>query len=267
MADGTRSGIENTSPDRIHNKGAGKIAVLYRMVMEKHVCPYGLKSLHLLKSEGFEVHDHYLKTRDETDAFKAEYDVKTTPQTFINDERIGGYDALAKHFGKPVKDPNEKTYAPIIALFGVTALMALAAVFAMLGTVLSIQTVEWFIAFSMCALAIQKLRDLTSFSTMFLGYDLLARRWVRYAWVYPFAELGAGVLMIAGVLGWISGPVALFIGAVGGVSVYYAVYVQKRDLKCACMGGDSNVPLGAISLTENVMMVLMGLWTIGRLIV
>ena len=119
----------------------------------------------------------------------------------------------------------------------------------------------------MCALAIQKLRDLTSFSTMFLGYDLLARRWVRYAWVYPFAELGAGVLMIAGVLGWISGPVALFIGAVGGVSVYYAVYVQKRDLKCACMGGDSNVPLGAISLTENVMMVLMGLWTIGRLIV
>ena len=51
------------------------------------------------------------------------------------------------------------------------------------------------------------------------------------------------------------------------MSVYYAVYVQKRDLKCACMGGDSNVPLGAISLTENVMMVLMGLWTIGRLIV
>ena len=38
-----------------------------------------------------------------------------------------------------------------------------------------------------------------------------------------------------------------------------AVYVDKRDLRCACVGGDSNVPLGAISLTENLMMVAMGI--------
>ena len=40
-----------------------KKAVLYRMVMDKHVCPYGLKAMDLLEREGFEVEDHHLKTR------------------------------------------------------------------------------------------------------------------------------------------------------------------------------------------------------------
>jgi hypothetical protein len=65
---------------------------------------------------------------------------------------------------------------------------------------------------------------------------------------------------VAGALKWVSIPVALFIGTVGAVSVFYAVYIQKRDIKCACVGGSSNVPLGFVSLTENVMMVAMALW-------
>ena len=58
----------------------------------------------------------------------------------------------------------------------------------------------------------------------------------------------------------ISIPVALFIGIVGSISVFKAVYVDKRELKCACVGGSSNVPLGFISLTENLMMVAMAVW-------
>ena len=66
--------------------------------------------------------------------------------------------------------------------------------------------------------------------------------------------------MAAGALTWLSVPVALVIGTIGAVSVFNAVYVDKRELKCACVGGDSNVPLGFISLTENVMMVVMAAW-------
>jgi hypothetical protein len=47
---------------------------------------------------------------------------------------------------------------------------------------------------------------------------------------------------------------------VGAVSVFKAVYIDKRELKCACVGGSSNVPLGFISLTENLMMVAMAIW-------
>ena len=48
-----------------------RTAALYRMVMDKQVCPYGLKARALLKSRGFAVDDHWLRTREETDAFKA----------------------------------------------------------------------------------------------------------------------------------------------------------------------------------------------------
>lgn len=95
---------------------------------------------------------------------------------------------------------------------------------------------------------------------MFLNYDLLARRWVPYAYLYPFGEALAGVLMVAGALRWISIPVALFIGCIGAASVVKAVYIDKRELKCACVGGSGSVPLGFVSLTENLMMIGMALW-------
>ena len=237
-----------------------KQATLYRMVMPEHTCPYGLKAKHLLRQQGFAVDDRWLKTREETDAFKAEHDVKTTPQTFIDGQRIGGYDDLRRYFGKPVADPNATTYQPVIVVFAVAAVMAMAASWAGYGALLTVRTGQWFIAFSMCILAILKLQDIEKFSTMFLNYDLLARRWVPYGRIYPYAEALAGVLMIAGALKWLSIPVALFIGTIGAVSVFKAVYVDKRDLKCACVGGSSNVPLGLVSLTENVMMVAMAGW-------
>jgi glutaredoxin len=238
---------------------AGK-AVLYRMVTPDHVCPFGLKALDLLQRKGFDVEDHKLANRAETDAFKERHDVKTTPQTFINGRRVGGYDDLRRHFGLAVPDKKAVTYKPVIAIFAMAALMALATSWAAFGTLATIAAGEWFIAISMCLLAVQKLRDVESFSNMFLGYDLLARRYVPYAYVYPFAEGLAGILMIAGALMWLAIPVSLFIGTIGAVSVYKAVYIDKRSLKCACVGGDSNVPLGFVSLTENVMMVAMALW-------
>lgn len=115
-------------------------------------------------------------------------------------------------------------------------------------------------------LAVQKLKYIEGFSTMFLNYDLLAQRWVRYGYVYPFGEALAGILMVAGALVWISAPVALFIGTMGAVSVLKAVYIDKRDLKRACVGGGSNVPLRFVSLTENLMMIFMGLWMPTRLL-
>lgn len=239
---------------------APKTATLYRMVMSKHLCPWGLKARDLLEREGYRVDDRWLTTHEQTDAFKAEHHVKTTPQTFIRGERVGGYDDLRRFFGKAVADPQATTYRPVIAVFAMTALMALAASWAAFGTPFTVRAGEWFIAFSMCVLALLKLQNVESFSTMFLGYDLLAQRWVPYSYLYPFAEALAGVLMVAGALSWLSIPVALFIGSVGAVSVFKAVYVDKRDIKCACVGGASNVPLGFVSLTENLMMIAMALW-------
>lgn len=246
-------------------KSPTQTAILHRMVMEHHTCPYGLKALHLLRRKGYRVDDRHLATRGETDRFKAEHGVATTPQTFIAGQRIGGYDDLRRHFGLHVADSKATTYRPVIALFAMTALMALAAGYAADGGLVPLRVTEWFIAFSMCVLALLKLQNVGTFATMFLNYDLLAKRWVPYATIYPFAEGFAGLLMVAGVLHWVSVPIALFIGTIGAVSVFKAVYVDRRELKCACVGGDSNVPLGFVSLTENLMMIAMALWMGARM--
>ena len=68
--------------------------------------------------------------------------------------------------------------------------------------------------------------------------------------------------MAAAALTWLSVPIALVIGTIGAVSVFKAVYIDRRELKCACVGGSSNVPLGFVSLTENLMMVAMAIWMI-----
>ncbi|MBY6002354.1 glutaredoxin [Salipiger bermudensis] len=243
-------------------KDTSTTAVLYRMVMPDHLCPFGLKSKDLLERQGYEVEDHHLTTKEETEAFKREHGVKTTPQTFINGARIGGYDDLRVHFelDPPKEEQSDTSYQPVIAIFSVAALLALGLSWHQYGTIFTLRAVEWFISLSMAILAIQKLQDIESFSTMFLNYDLLARRWVPYGKIYPFGEALAGILMTAGALTWISVPVALVIGTIGAVSVFKAVYIDKRELKCACVGGSSNVPLGFVSLTENVMMVAMALW-------
>ncbi|MHA7834168.1 MAG: MauE/DoxX family redox-associated membrane protein [Algiphilus sp.] len=235
-------------------------AVLYRMVMTDHMCPFGLKTKHLLRSQGYEVDDRPLRSREGIDAFKQEHGVSTTPQVFIGGQRIGGYEDLRRHLCLTVRDPDAPSYRPVTALFSLTFLTALAASMGAFGTVFTVQALEWFIALSMVVLALLKLQDVDSFATMFLNYDLLAQRWVPYATIYPFAEALAGVLMVGGILHWLSVPLAFFIGSVGAASVFKAVYIDRRELKCACVGGNNAVPLGFVSLTENLMMIAMAVW-------
>ena len=246
--------------------GNGQTAHVYRMVMPGLECPYGIKAVDLLRREGFRVEDHHLTTREQTDAFKAEHGVKTTPQTFVAGERVGGYDDLRSWLGRPVRRAGETTYRPVLAIFGMAAAIALALSLYSFGRIAPLPVLEWFVSVSMCLLALQKLQDVEAFSTSFLNYDLLARRWVPYGRIYPYAEGLAGVLMVGHLLPLLSVPLSLFIGTVGAVSVFKAVYIDKRTLKCACVGGNSNVPLGFVSLTENLFMVGMGLWMGAKLL-
>jgi len=235
-------------------------ARVYRMKTAEHLCPFGMKTVDLLKRKGYQVDDHPLTSRDEIEAFKAQENVNTTPQTYIGDQRIGGYEEVREHLGMSVPSAKETSYRPVIAIFVTALLIGLAVSWVANGTLVAARMPEYAVATAMVLLGLQKLQDVESFSTMFLNYDLLAQRYVPYSYVYPYAETLAGVLMLAGALLWLAAPLALFIGTVGAVSVFKAVYVDKRELKCACVGGSSNVPLGFVSLTENIAMVLMGLW-------
>ena len=241
-------------------------AELYRMVMEDHICPYGLKARNLIKRKGLKLVDHKLRTDQEVDEVREKYHVKKTPLVLIDGNEIGGYDDLASYFNVTTLKQTNTTYQPVIALFSVGFLMALAIESSTALELMPGRILTTFIAVSMCLLAIQKLRDLYSFTNQFITYDLLAFRHTYYAYLYPFLELFAGIGMLAGIYPYVTAPITLFIGSIGSISVIKAVYIDKRELKCACVGGDSNVPLGVISLTENIMMVLIAIITFIRII-
>jgi glutaredoxin 3 len=69
-------------------------AILYRMVLPEHTCPFGVRAKQLLERAGYNIDDRVLNSRDEVEALKADMGVDTTPQVFIDGELIGGSDAL-----------------------------------------------------------------------------------------------------------------------------------------------------------------------------
>ena len=76
---------------------AERSATLYRMVLPEHTCPFGVRARQMLDQSGFDVDEHILSSRDEVEAFKDEHGVSTTPQIFIDGERIGGSDDLERY--------------------------------------------------------------------------------------------------------------------------------------------------------------------------
>lgn len=71
-----------------------KIAGLYRMFMPEHLCPFGLKSKYLLSKAGYSIEDNRLTSREETEKFKQRVNVQSTPQIWLDQQHIGGYDEL-----------------------------------------------------------------------------------------------------------------------------------------------------------------------------
>ena len=81
-------------------------AVLYRMVLPDHACPFGVRAKELLEGAGYEVDDKVLRTRAEVDAFEEKEGVTTTPQVFIGGKRIGGSDALEDYLAQ--QEPTDR---------------------------------------------------------------------------------------------------------------------------------------------------------------
>ncbi len=220
---------------------------LYRMSTPEHECPWGLKAVNLLEEKEIEFEDNKLKSKEETEAFKAKHQVSTTPQIFFGEERVGGYTDLAEKLDVEAEGA-EYSYTPVIAIFSTAGLMALATTAGVTG----------FMGYSLSLLASLKLMDIESFAESFAKYDLITKRVKPYAKVYPFAELAIGLGFLSGIAPLATGITSLLIGVSGGVSVFKAVYIDKLALNCACVGGNSKAPLGVVSFTENAIMAIMG---------
>ena len=110
-------------------------------------------------------------------------------------------------------------------------------------------------------LALLKLFNLNGFVNSYVRYDILASIWRPYGYLYPFLELALSLLLLSGLwlyFVYIATLVVMGFGSIGIISQL----VQGKKLDCACVGAVVKVPLGFVSILENVGMAIMAIFMI-----
>jgi hypothetical protein len=144
-----------------------------------------------------------------------------------------------------------KDYLPLMVLVAITATAA-AAKLAAYGDEGSLRLwMHDFMGFFLAVFSMFKFFDLPGFADGFQMYDLLAKRFRPYAYLYPFLEFGLGLGYLAHFQ-----PFAVYAGTAlllgfGALGVILAL-VRKLDVECACMGTVLHVPLSTVALTEDL---------------
>jgi cation transport ATPase len=110
-----------------------------------------------------------------------------------------------------------------------------------------------------------KLLDLQGFANAFAQYDPLAKRLPAYGQVYPWIELGLGLMFL---MHWNSIAAAALTIVILGVTTVGVIRVlhDKQSIQCACIGTGFNLPMSTVTVIENTLMIAMSLWTIVRAI-
>lgn len=103
-----------------------------------------------------------------------------------------------------------------------------------------------------------KLLDLRGFVEAYRGYDLVAKSIRSWAWAYPFIELTLGVAYLTGLMPITTNVATFVIMAVGAVGVLKAL-LNKRAIRCACLGTALNLPMTTVTLIEDISMAAMAL--------
>lgn len=143
------------------------------------------------------------------------------------------------------KEPT--SYLPLLFLVAGSALMA----FALDGRFMLL-----FMGVFLCQFALLKLYSLKKFSEVYALYDILAGAVPLWGYVYPFIEFSIGTILLSGVASFEVLTLLIVLMGFGALGIARALW-KGLDLKCACMGGALNVPLGFVSLFENISMIVM----------
>lgn len=151
-------------------------------------------------------------------------------------------------------DPPESLY-PLLLIVGFIAgtvlLIAIASEEFDAMTMMRHFMAGFFIVFSFF-----KLLDPPGFVSAYRGYDLLARRSKAWAWAYPYVELGLGVAYLLNVAPIPVNIITLIVMLVGAAGVLRAL-LDKRAIRCACLGTALNLPMTKVTLVEDLTMAVM----------
>lgn len=149
------------------------------------------------------------------------------------------------------------SYYPLI-LLGACLLSVVALVEVRVGTFDSMRAMQNFMGAFFMAFAFFKLLDLRRFADSYRMYDIVARRIPVYGYVYPFIELALGAGYITGFLPSAVNITTLVVMLVSSIGVVQSV-LQKRKIRCACLGTVFNLPMSTVTLVEDGLMIAMAI--------
>lgn len=148
-----------------------------------------------------------------------------------------------------------KTYKPILLIFGyivgVTVLIE-----AVSGTFIWHRWMGHFMAGFFLVFSFFKLLNLKGFAESYSMYDIVAKKWNGWGYVYAFTELSLGIAFLIGFNPLITNTVTFIVMSVGIAGVLQSV-LFKRKIKCACLGDVFNLPMSAITVIEDALMIAM----------
>lgn len=179
----------------------------------------------------------------------------------IGKYRLGAPDAASGP--EPAKAPaalpekNAATYRPLLILLGYLLAVTAAALVAAGGWDASL-AMRLFMGGFFIAFSFFKMLNLRGFVDAYRGYDLVAKAWTPWGWIYPFVELGLGLAYIGNVAPFTVNLVTAVVMAVSLAGVLKAV-LSKRAIRCACLGTVFNLPMSTVTIVEDGLMLVMAL--------
>ncbi len=110
-----------------------------------------------------------------------------------------------------------------------------------------------------------KLLDLKAFAESYATYDIIAKKWSGWGYVYAFIELALGIAYLINFNPLITNAVTFLVMSISIIGVLQSV-LNKRKIQCACLGAVFKLPMSTITIIEDALMIGMsGAMLIGLL--
>ena len=156
-----------------------------------------------------------------------------------------------------------ETYKPILVVFayitGITVLIEVAN-----DEFLWMRWMQNFMAAFFLVFSFFKLLDIKGFAESYFSYDIIAKRWMGWGYVYAFIELGLGLAFLLRFNPLITNIVTFAVMSVSIIGVLQSI-LNKRKIRCACLGAVFNLPMSTITIIEDALMIAMSLLMVIKL--
>ena len=156
---------------------------------------------------------------------------------------------------EPLAEKSITTYKPLILIVGFIAAVTVLSQYPF-SDFSGMLWMRHFMAGFFIVFAFFKLLNLKGFADSYRMYDIVAAKWKAWGYMYPFVELALGILYLINITPFFTNMVTVFVLGVSSIGVIKS-NLDKKKIKCACLGDVFNLPMSTVTIVEDLSMVVM----------